>query len=212
MACKLIGDLEKDYIEDNREELSMTKNSGISKKDIIYLSISICSLLVSIVVLLFGNSLLSKLSIINTQVSDLRTQVGELTKVPTSAPVTEPQHGLNSKDNVTLSVDLGKLNISLADFPEQESQVREWLQNVYSGYPAVATEIQKLMKNQRFKGNSVPLTIINAKLLKLQSRPTNQPIVDPSMIDREQLKQALYLSWKEKNSGSGLADFEDIIE
>jgi hypothetical protein len=140
------------------------------------------------------------------------TQVGEFMKAPTSAPVTEPKGAFNQKSNVILNVDLVALNISLADFPDEEGQVREWIQNVYSGYPAVITAVKQLMDGHKFKGNAVPLTIINANVLQLQGRETSQPIVDVSMIDRNSLKEALYLSWKEKNSGSILVSFEDIIE
>ena len=110
--------------------------------------------------------------------------------------------------------EFAEYNIKLSDFDEQFSQVRSWLKNPYSGYPALVKKIQTVMNAKRFIGNGVPLTIINEQNLKLHNRETSAPIVNVGDIDDSKLKQALYASWQQKNSGVAMDfhKFEEIIE
>lgn len=126
--------------------------------------------------------------------------------ISSSAPVTESQQ-------IELT-GFDALNIKLADFKEQNAQVKSWLSNPYSGYPALAKRIMFIMGINKLKGNGVPLTIINATNLRLHGKDTSNPIIDAQQINDEKLKKALYESWREKNSGASgkITRFEDIIE
>jgi len=121
-----------------------------------------------------------------------------------------PQTESKNNENQPLSV----YNIKYADIEEQNVQVESWLRNQYSGYPALVDKVKIVMSGKRFKGNTVPITIINATNLSLNGRKTSNPIIDAQEIDKEILKNALYISWREKNSGasSSIKNFDGAVK
>ena len=94
--------------------------------------------------------------------------------------------------------------IAYADTERQIPQVKEWLNNPFSGYQQLVNALTKLLDNRQGIGNAVPLTIIQAKYL---NGDTGNP---PLTYDQERLKQAYIAAWKEKNSGSSLTTFDEI--
>lgn len=175
---------------------------------------------VAIFILLFGNNKLGEVMKAQEELKKAQDQGVETTRLnisylrgqikdqmtTDSAPVAE------SKPNIDGEV-LGRHNISLADYKIQIPQVQEWLSNPYSGYPALADAIRRVLGNSKLVGNAVPLTIINAKNLNVHGRGTDNPIISSAAIKDMQLRDAIYASWAEKNSGS-LADhksFKDIV-
>lgn len=184
-------------------------------KDYIAIGISSCALVVSIIVLLWGNNLLgrlnSKVDMVQEKANNIENELKEIVANASSAPTTEKEVGVIESNNDGQQIDINAFNITLSDFSEQEGQVKESLSNPYSGYPALVRALQKAMGNHRLPGNATPLTIINAKNLKAHGRSTSQPIIDTSEIEISKLQLAIYSSWKEKNSGSTLNSFEQII-
>lgn len=189
----------------------------MTKKDFISIGLSLCSLIISIIILLWGNNLVSridtKIDVVNQKTDNAIREINNIRIVGkiSSAPVTEKEVGSTNTEMQLNNINLDSMNIVLADFSEQIPQVKEWLTDPYSGYPALVIAIMKLMGNSRLKGNAVPLTIINAKNLRIHGRPTNQPFINISDINFDKLKMAIYLSWKEKNSGSTIQNFDEIV-
>ena len=97
----------------------------------------------------------------------------------------------------------GMNNVIYADFEDQISQVKLWLNNPHSGYPSLKNTLQQLLAKRCPKGNPVSLIRLNAHYLGNTSQPAMQH-------DLEQLRGAYIQAWKEKNSGSSLGTFEDM--
>ncbi|MEI6757663.1 MAG: hypothetical protein FDX18_10375 [Chlorobium sp.] len=138
-------------------------------------------------------------------VSYLKSQIDDQA-ADSNVQVTEPK--------VIPSADiLSRYNITLSDSEAQISQVQEWLQNPYSGYPALVEATRRVLGNTKLIGNPVPLTTINARNLMAHGRGTESPIISAGAIDSERLKNAIYASWAEKNSGglSNNKSFKDIV-
>lgn len=167
-------------------------------------------LVAAVIVLFYGNNILERYERDEEnrrlELKFLSTKIDDTIAKPDKAPITEEEiNGIRSID---------VLNISLADHPDQIQVVKDWLKNTYSGYPALVTAIKRVIGNNRLVGNPVPLTIINATNLKVHGRGTGTPIIDANKIDNNKLKEAIYSSWREKNSGasSELSSFEKIVE
>ncbi len=94
-------------------------------------------------------------------------------------------------------------NVTYADSEDQIPQVKQWLNNQYSGYPSLKDTLSQLLAGRCPQGNPVPLTIINAHYLGNTGQPTMQH-------DTEKLKSAYIGAWKEKNSGSSFSSFDEI--
>jgi hypothetical protein len=187
----------------------------MSFKEFLAFGISAFSLLISIIVLLWGNNVLGRMGTrvdtIEQKTESLSSQIIAIEK-SSGTPVTERQVGTSATGRNVHFTNLASMNVALADDPQQEAQVQDWLLNPNSGYPALAEAIIQLMDNRRLKGNAVPLMIVNDSNLRLHRRPTNRPFIDSKEINQDLLKQAIYASWKQKNSSSSLRDFSEIAE
>ena len=167
-------------------------------------------LIAAIIVLFYGNNILERYDRDEEnrrlELNFLNTKIDDTISNPDKAPKTE--QGIDGTNTINA------LNLSLADYPDQVPVVEGWLKNPYSGYPALVTAIKRVIGNNRVVGNSVPLTIINANNLQAHGRGTGTPIIDANKIEDNKLKEAIYSSWREKNSGasSELSSFEKIVE
>ncbi len=81
---------------------------------------------------------------------------------------------------------LSKNNIYLSDGGNPTEQVKEWLDNEYSGYPDIAAKIIDLLHDQKI-GSSVPIDNISGKYGYAITH------------DLEKLKAAYIAAWREKN-------------
>lgn len=178
------------------------------------ITISSLSLIVSVIVMLWGNDLFGRLTEkvedVERKTNSIEQQFVQIVAESSLAPITEntlPNAMLKSRKQ---RIDFHAFNITLSDIPEQEQMVNGWLNNPHSGYPALAEAIRSVMGSHRLAGNSVPLTIINAKNLEAHGRPTNQPFTSSTEINPSKLERAIYVAWREKNSGSSLRSFQDV--
>ena len=187
----------------------------MTPKDYFTVGIASCSLIISIIGLLWGNNLLDKVGnrvdAVEQKTEDLNEKLVAIAD-PSKAPNTEKQVVVTTKNKKPNKINLASMNITLTDDPQQKAQVEDWLLDANSGYPALVAAIVKLMDNHHLKGNAVPLIIINKENLRLHGRPTNQLFIDADEMNKTKLKQAIFLSWKQKNSSSPLRDFKEIIE
>lgn len=90
------------------------------------------------------------------------------------------------------------------DDEEQIDQAKKWLKNPYSGYPRLLELYKTLLNKYKSKlaisGNRIPLMILNSKLLMQLGRETNKPLKPNENVSEKDLLEALYNSWREKNS------------
>lgn len=96
---------------------------------------------------------------------------------------------------------LATYNIALADIPEQIPVVKKWLENPYSGYPALLIKICSIMDNHKLIGDAPSLMVINHENLVLNQRDDGNPITDEDQIVSNRLEQAIVEAWKQKNAG-----------
>jgi len=136
-------------------------------------------------------------------------EIIEVSKSPATSPA--PKDQIKPINTNPLQNKLENYNLKLADLPEQEAQVLSWLTNVGSGYPALMESIRQLLKNNKLKGNAIPLTIINANNLREHGKSTDTPITSAKNIKQDKLKTALLKAWKEKNSGTPVKSYNEII-
>jgi hypothetical protein len=115
-----------------------------------------------------------------------------------SAPIIEP-----AKPPSHFVKELERQKIVYADIDDQIPQVKKWLENPYSGYPALVETLKQILANRSGIGNPVPLTIIQYEYTGGEPNP-------PKVYDQEKLKQAYLSAWNQKNSGSSLRKFDEI--
>ena len=176
----------------------------MQKKENFALGISIASLLVTIVGVLYGDNLVGRLT---DRVDSLDLKLGRFTDQPSNAPVTEI-----APPNSQLDQELRIHNLKLADSPRQAIQIERWLSESNSGYPALLARLRLVIGKKRFRGNTPSLATINRENLRLHGRQTSQPFETPDEIDTEKLRKAAFLAWFEKNSSSSLKTFASILE
>lgn len=187
-----------------RKEAGEGRGPMMTKKDYITIGLSGVNLVIASTVLLYGNNLIGRLE---KKVDALSITVDKMVAEPSRAPVTEHAPAVSRLDQ-----ELRKMNLKLADADSQAPQVESWLGDSDSGYPALLASLKMIIGRKRLRGNAVPLTIINKHNLRVHGRQTNQPIETPEQIAPDKLKTALYQAWKEKNNGSTLKDFSQILE
>lgn len=119
----------------------------------------------------------------------------------TSKPVTiENINGLNSEE---LATALGKFNINLSD--GNAGQVKQWLKEPGSGYPALAKQILHFMNGRPplpAGQNLTPLNNIEGKIEAQTGQPAWQVAQNNQEYEPKELQQAIFTAWQEKNSGN----------
>ena len=101
-----------------------------------------------------------------------------------------------------------EMKLLLCDPPHDPDIVNIYLMNRFSGYGDLVAKINEIMKNRQFKGNPVPLTIINGCYYALCKREVSD--IDMNK-DINKVKAAIYQAWKIKNPGEAPLDFDEIV-
>jgi len=96
----------------------------------------------------------------------------------------------------------------LCDPPNDPDIINIYLLNRFSGYGDLVEKILKIIKNRKFKGNPVPLTIINGCYYSLCKREIGDIDMDK---DIDKMKAAIFQAWKIKNPGENPQIFDDIF-
>lgn len=108
--------------------------------------------------------------------------------------------GLNSEE---LADALSKFNINLSD--GNVGQVKQWLKEPGSGYPALAKQILEFMNGRPALPagqNQTPLNNIQGKIEALSGQPAWKVAQNGQEYEEKELQQAIFTAWQEKNSGN----------
>lgn len=106
-----------------------------------------------------------------------------------------------------------KYGLALADNSAQETIVLGWLKNKYSGYPALALNIIRVLGGKKIKqgpGDGQPsLMTINGSVTQALGKGNLNPM---EKVADATIKAAVLERWNERNSCCAVSAFDQLLE
>lgn len=163
--------------------------------------------IIALIIVILMASLLAGCSTAASEASGpVSTSSTSATSNPSNNATATPAPAQNSE---TLENQLKACNIVLSE--TDSGQVRDWLKTDMAYANLAGLCLQVLAGKQvRDTTRPLPLDVINAKY-KMQFGKQSGQYLDPGKYtDRKKTEQAIFLTWKERNSGAPQKDFSEI--